>query len=429
MNTSAPDHRRPAYSPLVTTVDDQAGQRRVVRTLMSSQVFGGIALTAGIALMPLLAETVSGSTSLAGLAGSAQVLGSALLAIPVARVTSARGRRPGLLLGYGVSALGALGVIWAGIASSFALLLVASTLFGGATTSNSQARYAATDLAAPAHRGRDLSLVVWATTIGSVVGPNLAGPGQVLAQRLGIPTLTGTFVISIGALAMALVVLQTRLRPDPLLTARATHGHLSPATGGSVTRGLRVIATNAGARDGVFTLTLGHAVMVSVMVVTPLHMSHGGAALTVIAMVISAHIVGMFAFSPLTGLAVDRFGAPAVALAGGMTLSAATLLTSLAPQGQSAAVDLGLFLLGLGWSATLVSGSTMLVSSVPVADRASTQGAADVVMGLVAAAGGGGAAYVIAVASYRTLSLLALALAIIIGLGAARQLTRLGPRE
>jgi MFS family permease len=410
----------------VTDVDQPTLQRRVVTTLMASQVLGGVALTAGIAVMALLAEKLSGSTSLAGLASSAQVLGGALIAIPVARLTAARGRRRGLLLGYGLSALGAVGVILAGTIGSFGLLLVSAAVFGGATTSNSQARYAAADLAAPAHRGRDLSLVVWATTIGSVVGPNLAGPGAALAKIVGIPALTGTFVISIVALGGALAVLHFLLRPDPLLVARARQdpGHVAH---GSVWLGLRVILARPGARAGLLTLTLGHAVMVSVMVVTPLHMSHGGAALTEIGLVISLHIVGMFAFSPLTGMAVDRFGAPTVALVGGLTLSAATLLTSIAPQGHSLAVILGLFFLGLGWSCTLVSGSTMLVASVPVADRPASQGAADLVMGLVAAAGGGLAAYVIAVASYHVLSLGALALAVVIGLGAVLNLTRPAP--
>ena len=435
-----------------------AVQQRTIATLMGSQMLGGVALTAGIAVMALLAEDVSGSTSLAGLAGSAQVLGGALIAIPMARAMAARGRRPGLVLGYGLAVLGTVGIIVAGIIRSFPLLLVAAAVFGGASTSNSQARYAAADLAAPAHRGRDLGLVVWATTIGSAVGPNLVGPGGALATAVGVPPLVGTFLLSFVALGLGIALIQWRLRPDPLLLARSMEEEagalamppqaagpagrsrpegsvglgaapvVSGADKGGIIAGLRSIAAHPGAPLGLLTLTLGHAVMVSVMVVTPLHMSHGGATLTVIGFVISLHIIGMYAFSPITGLAVDRLGAKAVALLGSCVLMVATLLTSMAPRGESTIVVAGLFLLGLGWSCTLVSGSTLLVAAIPVRERPSSQGASDLVMGLVAAAGGASAAYIIAVASFHVLSLAAMGLAAAIGVAALASRARVaGP--
>jgi MFS family permease len=60
----------------------------------------------------------------------------------------------------------------------FLLLLVGALLFGFATAANLQARYAATDLATPERRGRALALVVWATTVGAVAGPNLTSQAQ-----------------------------------------------------------------------------------------------------------------------------------------------------------------------------------------------------------------------------------------------------------
>ena len=139
-------------------------------------------MSAGVAVGALLAEQVSGSARWAGLGGTFQILGAAVIAIPMSRLMAARGRRPGLALGYVLAAVGAVGLIVAGVTGSFALLLVSSVLFGGATASNSQARYAAADLALPKHRARDLSIVVWATTVGSVLGPNLVGP-----ERTGRP--------------------------------------------------------------------------------------------------------------------------------------------------------------------------------------------------------------------------------------------------
>jgi MFS family permease len=411
-----------------TTTHRDPVQRRTVATLSMSQILGGVSLASGVAVGALLAEQVSGSPTYAGLGSTFQVLGSAIIAVPLARLSAARGRRPGLALGYALSFVGALGLIASGIIGSFALLLLASLLFGGSTASNNQARYAAADLADPTHRGRDLSLVVWATTIGSVLGPNLVGPSEPVSRMLGIPRLTGPFVFSLVGLLLAIAVLLWRLRPDPLIEARRRVTESDPSasgrTHGSVRRGLRVILTRQQALLGLITLALGHMTMVSVMVMTPLHMRHGHADLTVIGFVISMHILGMFAFSPLTGMAVDRLGGRVVAMIGSGILVLATLLASTAPMGQSTRLLLALFLLGLGWSCTLVSGSTLLTAAVPTAERPGAQGASDLVMGLAAGLGGALAGVVVDYASFQALALGCLVVAL--GIGAAALVLR-GP--
>ena len=173
----------------------------VIRTLITSQILSGLGMASGLAVGALLAEDLSGTESLAGLGTTFQVLGGALIAIPVARVMAARGRRPGLQLGLALALVGAALVVTAAVARSFPLLLIGMLLFGGGTSANSQSRYAAADLAPPQHRGRDLSVVVWATTIGSVLGPNLVGPGQALARAIGLPELAGSFVFSLVGFA------------------------------------------------------------------------------------------------------------------------------------------------------------------------------------------------------------------------------------
>ncbi len=403
---------------MTTTAPPDAIQRHVVRTLVVSQMLGGVGLSAGLAVGALLAEDVSGSPRWAGLGGTFQILGAALIAIPMSRVMAARGRRPGLVLGYALAGVGAVGLITAGVIGNFPLLLVASLLFGGATTSNSQSRYAAADLALPAHRARDLSIVVWATTVGSVIGPNLVGPSAPVADALGLPRLTGPYVFSLVGLLFTVAFLAVRLRPDPLVEARRrriAEGDDTGAAHGSITRGLRVVAAIPAARLGMLAMALGHVVMVSVMVMTPLHMSHGDAGLQVIGFVISIHIVGMFAFSPLTGMAVDRFGGRAVVVLGAVILTSATVLASAAPEGESLTLLTGLFLLGLGWSCTLVAGSTLLTAGVPAAERPGAQGASDLVMGLMAGAAGALAGVVVDRASFHVLALAALGVAVAIG--------------
>ena len=401
-------------------------QRRTLGTLASTQVLGGIGLAAGIAVGSLIAEDITGSPTYAGLGGTFQVLGSALIAIPVARMMYARGRRPGLVLGYALAVAGAVLIITAAVAGNFALLLVGSLLFGGATTSNSQSRFAAADLAAAEHRGRDLSIVVWATTIGSVLGPNLIGPTQPVARALGIPELAGPFVFSLLAIGLAILVLVLRLRPDPLVLSREREAAdaavlvadaadpgdpIAPAPtatsahrAGSIRRGLADVVSHRPALLGLITLALGHATMVSLMVMTPLHMSHGDADLTLIGLVISIHILGMFALSPVVGVAADRFGPVPVAQAGSLILIVAAVMGAFASEGFSIPLTLALFLLGLGWSCTLVTGSTLLTAALTPEQRPGAQGAADLFMGLAAGGGGALAGVVVAQASYAALA-------------------------
>ncbi len=418
-------------------LDRTTVQRKVVRTLVGSQILSGVGMACGIAVGALLAEDLSGTEALAGVGTTAQVLGTALLTIPVARATAARGRRVGLRWGLAVAFVGAVLVLVAAVLRSFPLFAVGMFLFGGGTTANNQARYAAADLAAPLHRGRDLSIVVWATTIGSVAGPNLVGPGKALAQRLGLPELAGTFLFSLVGFVLAWLVVDRLLRPDPLLTARALDAEAraerrraqapdptadggaqpvdvvvsatagpaeAPNHDGSMRRGLAVVRGNPRALQAMLVMALGHLVMVSVMVMTPIHMQHGHAELEVIGFVISMHILGMFALSPLVGAAVDRWGPASVAMTGGVILTLAALLASRSQAGWSGLLLVALFLLGVGWSCTLVSGSTLLTSVVTTDERPATQGLADVLMGLAGAAGGVAAGVVVGSLGYSALA-------------------------
>lgn len=389
-------------------MDQTAVQRRTLGVLVGSQILGGTGLAAGIAVGSLLAAQLSGSDALSGLGGTVQVLGAAIAAIPIASVTSKLGRRFGLVLGYLVGAVGAGIVVTSGIIESFPLLLVGCAFLGAGTASSSAARYAAADLATDRHRGRDLSIVVWATTIGSVLGPNVLSFSPGVARALSIPTLTAPLALSLVCFVLVSVLLWVLLRPDPLLLAR----DLSPEgagskVSGSVVAGFGFIRESQVALTGVVTMAIGHAVMVGLMVMTPIHMNHGGASLEIIGLVISLHILGMYGFSPFVGMAVDRIGARQVGLIGIAVQIIAGALAASSHQGQSWTLTAGLILLGLGWSATFISGSAMLVSSIEVIHRPAAQGSADLVMGLCAAGAGALAGVVVQFWGFAQLGLLA----------------------
>jgi MFS family permease len=405
-----------ANAPPAGTED---AQRRVVRTLVATQALGGVGVTTGIAVSSLLAAEIVDSDTLSGLPQTAQVVGAALMAFVLARVMDARGRRPGLALGYVVGLIGGALCIWSAVAESFSLLLLGTLMLGSATAVNSLSRYAATDLAQPSRRARALSVVVWATTLGAVLGPNLVGPAGDLAVAVGMPELAGPYAVGLVGLVAAALVMVVWLRPDPLLLAReqAVRDGSAPDAvqrrTGVVAAG-RIVAANPRAMASIAAIAAAHTVMVSVMVMTPLHMHHGGAELDIIGFVISVHILGMFAFSPLVGWMSDRFGRSPVLVLGGLTLIAAVLLAGTTDAGPSSQLTVGLFLLGLGWSFALIGSSALLVDVVPLRDRPSAQGFSDLLMGLAAAGGGAVAGVVVDVWGYDALNAGAGVLALVV---------------
>ena len=414
----------------MTTVDVRSVQRQTLRVLIASQVLGGVGVASGIAVGGLLAAQIHGSATAAGVAQACTTIGAALFAPPLAAMMSRRGRRPGLTTGYGLGVAGAACVLVAAQTDALWLLLVGMALFGGGSTSNQQARYAATDLAEPTRRGRALSVVMWATTIGAVTGPNLAEPGARVADAVGLPQLAGSFLFSVVAYGVAAGVLWLVLRPDPLLTARALRS-TGPVEAGPPRRlglvtSLRMLTASRTGWLGLVAVVVSHTVMIGVMVMTPVHMGEHDATLRVIGLVIGVHILGMYAFSPVVGWCADRFGRVWVVLAGALILLAATGVAGTAPEHGSAQLGVGLFLLGVGWSCGLVAGSTLLTESVPMAVRPGVQGSTDLLMGLVAGLGGLAAGPVVAGPGYPTLNLLA-ALVVVPMAALAVVLLRSGP--
>lgn len=402
-----------------------AVQRRTIRTLLVTQALGGIGLSAGIAVAALLALHLTGSEELAGLTQTMQVLGAAVVASVLAAIMARRGRRVGLSIGYTVGAIGAGMCIIAGITGWFPIQLVGAGLLGATTSANNQSRYAATDLAATEHRGRDLSVVMWATTIGSVIGPNLVGPGASVARALHVPELVGPFVFGVVAMVLAVVVLQIRLRPDPLLTAqRVQRERRAPVDGDATRPAVTTRDAWATVRESrvlmaaIAGMACSHVVMVSVMVMTPIHMDHGGASIELVGLVISIHILGMYAFSPFVGRAVDRWGSPRTMLASGVVLLASLALASPAHAGASWRLGAGLFLLGVGWSLGMIASSTMLVAATPEPVRPQVQGLADTITGFAAAGGGATAGLLLGTIGYSGLGVIAACLTSVVVIAA-----------
>ncbi|MEO6200498.1 MAG: MFS transporter [Cryobacterium sp.] len=393
------------------SLDHSPLQRKVVRVLIAGQILGGIGMGATLSLGALLAAQLSGSSAWSGMAATMSTLGAALAAVPLARLAQARGRRLSLAAGSLLAGLGAVLAITAAAADTFPLLLLALGLLGAGAATNLQARFAATDLASTRFRARDLSIVVWSTSIGAVLGPNLFGPGEVVGAAIGLPPLTGAFSFSLLATVAAAVVYSIGLRPDPLMTALAARE--VDASPPERRGGLAIVRSNPAARYAVAVIASSHATMVALMAMAPVHLRDHGATLTVVGLTISLHVAGMYALSPVFGWLADRVGRVPVILAGQAILLGALTTFWLASE-SSTAMTVGLILLGLGWSASVISGSALVAEAVGVHDRAALQGFSDLSMNTVGAVGGALSGLMLNAVGYSGLGLATMTLAGII---------------
>ena len=412
----------PAVSASTRMLEEPPEQRRTLTILLLAQILSGAGLAAGITVGALLAEQMLGSSRFSGLPTVCFTIGSAAAAVGVGRISQNLGRRAGLSAGYLTGALGSLGVVVAANIDNLVLLFASLVVYGAGFATNLQARYAGADLAAPNRRGRAVSIVLVATAVGAIIGPNLVNLTATLATEVGIPPLAGPFMLAGAAYTAAGVVLWILLRPDPLLLARsiaatksaannqADSGSTEPtvASGSDSRRWSWALASGAG------ILILTQLIMVAVMTMTPIHIEHHGHDIGVTGVVIAAHVAGMFLPSPLSGWLVDRFGYLPIALAAGATLLAAGLLAAWAPVDSVAMLVLALVLLGLGWNLGLVSGTTLVTDAVPLATRARTQGVVDLGIALAGAAGGLSSGLIVTATSYATLTLVSGFLALLI---------------
>ncbi len=383
-------------------------QRRTLNVLVGAQLLSGAGLAAGITVGALLAQDLLGSTALSGLPTALFAAGGALAAAAVGRVSQLRGRRPGLALGYLAGAIGAVGVIVAAVLGSAMLLLASLFVYGAGNATNLQARYAGADLAAPANRGRAVSTVLVATTLGAVAGPNLVGVMGDVADTLSIPRLAGPFLLAAVAYGAAAAILAVALRPDPLLLARA-HAATAPVPtthGDDAVSGDRAPGSAPGVRLGATTMVVTQIVMAAIMTMTPIHMKAHGHGLGATGLVIAIHIGAMYLPSPLSGWLVDRLGSRAVAGLAGLTLLAASFAAWLAPESSVPWLAFALGLLGLGWSLGLVAGTTAVAENLPLDRRARTQGSVDVLVSLAGAGAGVLSGVVVSTWSYGTLCVL-----------------------
>jgi MFS family permease len=382
-------------------------QRRTMRVLVVAQLLGALGLAAGGTAGALLAERLTGNPAAAGLPLSLLVLGSGVGAVAVTHVMRDHGRRAGLAAAYLAGAVGAALVVAAAAWGSWPLLLAGSGLLGGGNAAVMLARYAAADLAS--HRGRAISTVVTAASVGAIAGPNLLGPAGVVAQGVGLPAPAGLFLLAVPAFLGAALVLVLFLRPDPLQVATSQALSVEEPAAGTGRGELADVLGNRQVRLALLVLAVANLAMVGVMAVAPVHLHDHGAGMGTIGLMVGAHIAAMYLPSPVTGWLADTLGARMVASMGALLLLAAGTAAAMAGAGRPGIVGT-LLLLGVGWNAGLIGGSALLRDApISPSRRTRAEGLGELGMGAAAAAGGSGAGLLLATGGFGLLGLVAAA--------------------
>ena len=390
-------------TPELSKEDRAALQRKTLRILTSGQIIGAAALASAVTVGAYVVQDILGQrTPWGGIATATVTIGTAVMAQVLSRLMMRRGRRPGLQLGYILATAGALIAAVGAQHSVLWLFLGGLFLFGNGQASNLLARYAATDLAEPDQRAQAMSRIIFASTFGAVFGPLLISPAESAGQEwFGLHKYTGPWLLSATVLFFAFLNTALRLKPDPLVVSggivQRTDAKLP-----SIPEALSIVVATSKGKLALASMVISQVTMVAVMTMTPVHMKlHGHETLS--QYVVSLHIAGMYAFSPLVGRLADKKGTTITVLVGSTLLVLATIMSALS--GEAALMLFpALWLLGIGWNFGLIGGSAMLLESVPAEKRVTVQGSADLMMSFCGGLAGLSSGFIRKAVGYHLLS-------------------------
>lgn len=388
-----------------------AVQKRTMIVLVITQIVGTVGVGVAPSIGVLLAGEVTDNEAWAGLARTASTLGAALLGLPLGNLAARLGRRIALSTGWWMAAVGAAILVPSAQWNLIVPLFIGLLLIGAGSAVSLQSRFAATDLAQPRHKARSLAVVVWVGTLGSVLGPNLGVPGELIGAVTGLTVFAGAFLITAVCLALAGTIVFLALRPDPLLLHMQLTRNDTAAKPrnkrGSIRRIFAEIRVNRPARIAVIAILTAQVVMVSIMTMTPVHIVHQGGSVNLVGITISLHILGMYALAPLVGWVTDRAGHRLSIWAGIVILLLSLVIGAVWPNDTGWIVT-SLILLGVGWSFVNVAGSALFASTVSDEVRASSQGGVDALSNLFGATAAFLAGPLLVVSSFSTLSIIAM---------------------
>lgn len=377
------------------TPQHQQAARRIATTLFSGQAIGSAAMANISSIGAIIAAAQIGERWL-GLPSALHTVGSAVMALIIGFLLNRIGRRNSLLFGLGIGILGGVISVLGLIQAKPWLFILGLPFMGSAKATLNFGRFIVAEVFPKAQRGRAVATVVWGSTIGAVGGPFLIEPLAQLSRSLGMYEHTGIYLFPVALYVIISAFFAIGLRPEPealieKVTALDNEDEKAGLGSGDVAlqdsnyiRTYREIFSSPPIVTAMSAMIIGHLVMVMIMVVTSVHMDHHGHSLTSIGAVLSSHTFGMFFFSVLTGILLDKFGRAPVISSGACILVIAALIAPLSL--HLIPLSFALFLLGLGWNFCFVGGSTLLADQLKPAERGKVQGVNDLLIGGIAAA-------------------------------------------
>jgi MFS family permease len=386
--------------------------RKITWTLFVAQALSSTGFLASATVTSIVGADLSGRAEWAGVPGAVFNLGVAGASLLLGYGMDRLGRRGALGIGFAIGVAGGVIAAWSIVLQTFTGFLVGLALMGPASAAGTLSRFVAAEVHPPHERGRAIANVVIGGTAGTLIWPVLSVTlGPWLARR-GYSDLIWPYLVSLALLGLSSAVIFIFLRPDPRDIARSLAREEQAGTRASDTTSatLYEILRRPGAVVAMVSMIVAHAVMVMVMVITSLHMRNHQHGVPAISLTIALHVLGMFAFSILSGRAADKFGRAPVIATGSVVLMLACIVAPLSPAFMP--ITFGLFLLGLGWNFCFVGGSSLLADQLSPEERARTQGVNDLLMGLVAASGSFLSGHVFAAVGYSTMGLISAALSV-----------------
>jgi MFS family permease len=364
-----------------------ADQRRITAGLFTTESIFSAAFIASITLLAINATELGGSEAYAGVPSTIALLGRAMIAVPMGWLMDRTGRRPVVMLGY---AFGMIGFLISGLSVgwlSFLLLCLGAGLAGVANGTSQQARFIASEVWPQSHRGRIIGYIVFAGTVGAIFGPLLVPVAANVAEQLGLVANAGPYYMAAGLSGLSLILAFVLLRPDPIVLSRAqdSRDQAASTTPPALERPLSEIFARPLVLLAVASMVIGQLVMTLIMVITPVHMTHGAHTTGEISLVIMAHTLGMFGLAPLTGWLIERLGTRPMMAYGALILIISSVMAPWADNVLTLAI--ALFLLGLGWNFCFVAGSTLLGSQLHASERGRVQGTNDMLVALASGTG------------------------------------------
>ena len=392
------------FSPVPQRPKADATRERLVWTFF---VGAAIAQTAFIMALTVssLAGGELGSTNLSGLPTAFTTLGVASGAIFFTWVAKRFGRTISFTSGFATGALGAFIAAAAIALRSFPILLLGMTLIGLGHSNAHLARYAAADLRPATRRANTIGLIVWAGTIGAVLGPKALDPSGAMAISLGFNNLVGPYLGAAALLLTGATIYAVFLRPNP--SDLAVPEELSELDGPDISRTRSQLLSTAQTRLALVAMSFAQGIMSLVMVQTPLHLRNIGEGLGAIGSIMMVHTLGMFAIAPLTGYLVVRFGTRRIIFVGACTLVISCILSFIGAEPERTKLLLpALLLLGLGWNFSFVAGSTQIMNGLSFSERFTIQGVSDTITRLAGGVASIVSGLIVGVTSYSALSIM-----------------------